>query len=198
MPCIRSPASTRRERPKPWTSEEDQVLLSLIDSAGKKDWSSISLILGDRTGKQCRQRYNYHLEQEYKKGGWTSEEDRTIIRLQAELGNCWSKIAKFLPGRNDNSVKNRWYCALLRQDAQSAAPCTRDSLSGPGAAQPKKRVKLPRSEMPVGPQICRESSAEVQVKTAPAKTRITPWTWEEDQELLNAVHRSVFITIFCF
>uniref|UniRef100_A0A7S0MMI0 Uncharacterized protein n=1 Tax=Cryptomonas curvata TaxID=233186 RepID=A0A7S0MMI0_9CRYP len=195
MPCMRSPAPTR-ERPKPWTPHEDQLLLSIISGAGKKDWSNISLSLGDRTGKQCRQRYNYHLEQEYKKGGWTSEEDRTIIRLQAELGNSWSKIAKVLPGRNDNSVKNRWYCALLRQDAQSAtSPSSSDSLvAGPGAARSIKRIKIARSEksfeVPFEAQKCREPSAELQAKKVQPKIRTTPWTWEEDQELLNVVHHS--------
>ena len=200
MPCIRSPAQTR-ERPRPWTPQEDQLLLSIISGAGRKDWSIISLRLGDRTGKQCRQRYNYHLEQEYKKGGWTSEEDRTIVRLQAELGNSWSKIAKVLPGRNDNSVKNRWYCALLRHDTQSAtSPSSSDSFSGAAAARSLKRIKLARTENSVEvafeAQTCREPSAGQQAKKVQTKIRTTPWTWEEDQELLDAVHRSVRITFF--
>jgi hypothetical protein len=28
---------------------------------------------------------------------------------QRELGNKWSEIAKRIPSRNKNSVKNRWY-----------------------------------------------------------------------------------------
>jgi hypothetical protein len=176
------------------------MLLSMINGSEKKDWSSVALKLGDRTGKQCRQRYNYHLEQEYKKGGWTSEEDRTIIRLQAELGNSWSKIAKYLPGRNDNSVKNRWYCALLRNDAQSAVSLSsRDSLASSRTARSKNRNKGARSgnteEAPVEAQVWKATSAVVEAKTVQAKIRTTPWTWEEDQDLLNAVHQSVCITI---
>ena len=28
---------------------------------------------------------------------------------QKELGNKWAEIAKRIPGRNESSVKNRWY-----------------------------------------------------------------------------------------
>ncbi|CDF39437.1 unnamed protein product [Chondrus crispus] len=49
-----------------------------------------------------------------KKKNWTAYEDRTILRLHATLGNKWSAIAQVLPGRTDNSVKNRYNSTLKR------------------------------------------------------------------------------------
>ena len=34
---------------------------------------------------------------------------------RAKLGNRWAKIARMLPGRSDNDVKNRWYASLRKR-----------------------------------------------------------------------------------
>ena len=35
--------------------------------------------------------------------------------MHEKLGNKWSKISSFLPGRSDNQVKNRWNSTLKRR-----------------------------------------------------------------------------------
>ncbi len=48
-------------------------------------------------------------------GPFDSEEDRTIIRAHAEVGNQWSRIAQQLPGRTAHRIKCRWRSAELRR-----------------------------------------------------------------------------------
>jgi hypothetical protein len=49
-----------------------------------------------------------------KKGNWTSDEDYMIFKLYNEYGSKWAKIASFLKGRTENSIKNRFYSTLRR------------------------------------------------------------------------------------
>ena len=107
---------------RPWNKDEDKKVFELVEKYGTKKWSLIGSNLEGRTGKQCRERWHNHLNPQIKKETWSSKEDDTIIEIHKKVGSRWSEIAKSLPGRTDNSIKNRWYSMMRRVNRQQGAP----------------------------------------------------------------------------
>lgn len=93
---------------QPFSSEEDRKITEFVKANGAKNWNLVASELNTRTPKQCRERWHNHLDPSIEKGPWTPEEDQILAEKQVKLGNKWAEIARFLPGRTDTLVKNRW------------------------------------------------------------------------------------------
>ena len=87
---------------------------------GPSDWKNVSLLMTKRYGiknkssKQCRERWVNSLCPNIKKGIWTEKEEKILFLTQLKIGNKWSELAKFLPGRSENDIKNHFYSKLRK------------------------------------------------------------------------------------
>ncbi|KAF7043113.1 hypothetical protein CFC21_052539 [Triticum aestivum] len=105
-------------RKGPWTEQEDLQLVCTVRLFGDHRWDFVAKVSGlNRTGKSCRLRWVNYLHPGLKHGRMSPQEEHLIIELHARWGNRWSRIARRLPGRTDNEIKNYWR-THMRKKAQ--------------------------------------------------------------------------------
>ncbi|EOA25217.1 hypothetical protein CARUB_v10018530mg [Capsella rubella] len=110
-------------RKGPWTLEEDKLLGEYVTSHGEGRWSTVAKCAGlNRSGKSCRLRWVNYLRPGLKRGQITPQEEGIILELHSLWGNKWSTIARYLPGRTDNEIKNYWRTHYKKKEKSCSKP----------------------------------------------------------------------------
>ncbi|KAL6765738.1 Homeodomain-like protein, partial [Haematococcus lacustris] len=101
---------------RPWSKGEEESLLKLVQAQlnptssysddQNVDWGAISARLGGRTAKQAREKFRNDLRPDISKGPWSAQEEYVLALAHSQLGNKWNAIAKYLPRRAENTIKN--------------------------------------------------------------------------------------------
>ncbi|KAJ4770714.1 MYB transcription factor [Rhynchospora pubera] len=61
----------------------------------------------------------------------TPQEEQLVLELHAKWGNRWSRIARKLPGRTDNEIKNYWRTHMRKKAQEQKKGAASASPSSP-------------------------------------------------------------------
>ncbi|XP_020579630.1 myb-related protein MYBAS2-like [Phalaenopsis equestris] len=140
-------AASEEMRKGPWTEQEDMHLVCYVHLFGESRWDFIAKVSGlNRTGKSCRLRWLNYLHPGLKHGRMTPQEEQLIVELHSRWGNRWSRIARKLPGRTDNEIKNYWRTHKRKkaQERQNShlSPSSSSSSQNPIAMTEAEKKRL--------------------------------------------------------
>ncbi|EAX86377.1 Myb-like DNA-binding domain containing protein [Trichomonas vaginalis G3] len=149
-----------------WKPEEDSLLRDLVLNSKSINWkeiaSKVSEKFSTRSSKQCRDRYNNYVNPKINASNniWTPDDDFTLARLYFTYGSKWTTIAKSMPGKSENMVKNRWNSSLSKRTHLVGNIILIDDHKGPGRTPKNQPFQNQRQcySVPLYPQVTSASS----------------------------------------
>eukprot|EP00892_Ulva_mutabilis_P001873 jgi/Ulvmu1/11687/UM008_0097.1 len=115
----RSQGKRKREVSR-WTPPEEAELRKAVSAMGTSDWARVADAVRTRSARQCKEHYREVLSPDVKHGEWSVEEELKLVQAHARMGQAWSRIAPFLPGRPANACKNKFNGTLRRKDNEES------------------------------------------------------------------------------
>lgn len=102
-------------RKKIWIEEEDEIIFKWVKKNGAKKWRHVGALIPGRNAKQCRERWHNHLDPTINHTEWNDKEDWVLFLCHELHGPKWATILSYIPGRTDNSIKNRWNSHIVKR-----------------------------------------------------------------------------------
>jgi hypothetical protein len=104
-----------QKRRIPFSSFEDQIILSYVKSYGLNNWKLVSTHLVNRTARQCKDRFYRYLLPSFNNGEWTIEEEDEFFRSVFRFQQSWKQIQMQFPKRNEKDLKKKWKDHILQK-----------------------------------------------------------------------------------
>jgi hypothetical protein len=154
-----------------FTPEEDHIITVHVATHGARYWPVVSARLDNhRSPKQCRERWLNHLAPQLNLSPWTAAEDEKLLEEFNRTGAHWVVIARALPGRSENAVKNRWN--------SSVKPRLQTDEAGVQTLRPEEGKKLGKPPLlplvPTGPPIRIPTELIANMRLKPAGIEMLP------------------------
>ena len=130
-----------------WSPCEDTRLLASISAFGACKWVEHAACVTGKNAKQCRERWTNHIDPSLDFGPWTRVENAKIKAMYEAVGSRWSLMAKNLPGRCSNHVKNHFYSRIRRtiDDYIPPVPLAERQRLGPKTTQISRKAQRGRN-----------------------------------------------------
>ena len=115
------PGKDIKVRSRSWSQEEDDLVQVLVSQVGPKKWALIAGQLSGKTQKQAYARWRDYLQPGLTSRPWTRWEETHLLDCQAHIGNQWAILARFMPGRSPNAIKNRFHATKRKMERNVGA-----------------------------------------------------------------------------
>ena len=93
---------------KRWSADEDEKLKSGVSQLGENSWRRVSEeFVCTRSPRQCRERWKRCFSTN-EDTPWDDCSDIRLLQLYKKYGPNWKVISKFISGKSEINVKNRY------------------------------------------------------------------------------------------